>query len=68
MKMLTFIRTVNKRPPFKNINCATFLPTVAPAIERLVSFKMLCHTLDVAIVFINSRHLKHKTITRYFLF
>jgi hypothetical protein len=38
--------------------------TTTPEIDRLVSFQMLCHTLDVTVVFINSRHLKHKTIAR----
>ena len=44
--------------------CVKFLLTIAPVIDRLVSFQMLCHTICVAVVFINSRHLKHKTITR----
>jgi hypothetical protein len=57
MRMLTFIRTVNKPPPYKNImksaglvavnaglqtpKCVKFLPTIAPAIDRLVSSQML---------------------------
>ena len=67
MWLLTIIRTVNKPSPYKNImksvgfaavsagmqtlKCAKFLQTIAPAIDRLVSFQMLCHTLDVTVVY-----------------
>jgi hypothetical protein len=80
MLMLTFIGNVNKPPPYKNImksvglvvvnavlqtpKCVKCLPTVASAIDRLVSFQMWCHILDVTVVFMNSRDLKYKIITR----
>jgi len=69
--MLTFIRSVNKPSAYKDImnivglvfvnvglqtpKFVKFLLTVAPAIERLDSFQIWCHTLDVTVVFINSR-------------
>jgi len=64
--MLTFIRNVKKPPPYKNVTKSVglmvvnaglqtpkyvkFLPTAALATDRLVSFQMLCHTLDVIVV------------------
>jgi len=64
--LLTFIRTVNKPPPHKyfmmsvglvavnagwQTKCFKFLQKIAPAIDRLVSFQVLCHTLGVIVVY-----------------